>query len=701
MSVSGAGGTLGTNVAPISFPGIVSGLDYNAIIQKLTQLSLAPEVSLNAAVVTLNNANTELIKINGLLQSVQNSLDTLSNPNIYQSYNAASSNTGVLTAQGITGESAVAGVYTITKVQTATSTSVLSCTSAGYGITDKLTSGTYAGQNSDTVPLVDSYAAVTPTNGSGSQGQVTVDGVTVSYNVNTQSLDTILNNITAAVKVSADSGFLATLVNGVAEFTSSDQPISLGSSSDQGNLLDVLRLSNAQLNNTSNSGSIAGTANVGGIDLYASFDTTTQAGYKTGVTAGYFTINGVKITVAATQSSNDILNEINGSGAGVVASYNSSTGQLQLTSTSTGPQGIVLGAGGDTSNFLAAAGLTSASGAQTTIGQQAEVDIQTSSGGTQKYYSSSNAVTTAIPGIQLNLQGSYSGGTPVTVTVTQSSTQLVNAVTAFMSAYNAAVTEINAATAAPVVLPASPGSGGQTKSVGGGVLWNNANAQTIVQELTQITSGFLGSSQNYQGSTNAPNGALFSLSQIGINISDSFSSYTTSNNRDQTGNTGGSQASGQNGAAVQSTTYQGTDGTLQSLSTIDPLTKISYQQELINAFQSNPSGVQGLLGGSQGLATQLGTYLTSVTGAPTILDSGPVGVIPKMSVIQDFEDTNTDAIDSYQQQIQQLTDNANQQANVLRQQFVASETLIAGLQAEQQQLAAALGFTVSSSSSHG
>jgi hypothetical protein len=95
----------------------------------------------------------------------------------------------------------------------------------------------------------------------------------------------------------------------------------------------------------------------------------------------------------------------------------------------------------------------------------------------------------------------------------------------------------------------------------------------------------------------------------------------------------------------------------------------------------------------------LGSYLTGVTGAPTLLNSGPVGNIPTVSVIANFETTNTDAISSYQQQIQQLTDNANLQANTLRAQFVASESLIAGLQSEQQELAAALGFTVSSSSS--
>lgn len=662
----------GTNVPPISFPGVVSGIDYNSIITQLTKLSLAPTIGLNAAVTTLNNANVELIKINNLLQSVQASLVNLSNPNLYGDYSAVSSNNALVSASGIAGTAAIPGVYTITKVQTATATSVTSNAAAGHSITDN--------GNASSVPLADSYAAVTPTNGNGALGQITVDGVSLSYNVGTETLDQILNGITNAVKVKADAGFLATLVNGVVQFTSSDQPISIGASGDSGNLLDVLRLSNAQINNTATSGSISGTANVGGINPATSFNATNAAGYVTPVTSGFFTINGVKITVSGGNNTNDILGAINSSGAGVVATFNSTTGQINLTASATGPQSIVLGAAGDTSNFLTAAGLTAASGATTQIGNQAEVDVQTAGGGTQKYFSNSNTVTNAIQGVSLNLQSSFSGGTPVTISVAQTTTQLVSALQTFSSAYNAAITEINTATAAPVVVPAAPGSGGQAQSLGGGVLFGNANAQSIVQQLTQIVGGFLGSGNSYN-----------SLSQAGLQLSDTYTTFSATNNGE--GNTPSSNSTnsstGTGGQTVQQTTNPGTDGTLQPLDV----------SKFIGAFAANPNAVSSLLNGSNGLTSVLGNYLTSVTGAPTLLDSGPVGLVPTVSIIQNFENANTDQISNYQQQIQQITDSANQQANNLRSQFVASEGLIAQLQAEQQQLAAALGFTVSSSSS--
>ncbi len=669
-------GVQGTNSGPISFPGIVSGIDYNSIISKLTSLTLAPTTALNAQITTLNNANVELIRINNYLQSVQSTLVALSNPDIYNAYDATSSNATAVTASGIAGQAAIAGAYTIDKVVTATSTEVTSNANAGYGITAKITSGTYAGQNSDTVPLIDSYAAVTPSNGSGSTGTVTVDGVTITYDVNAQSLDTILNNITTQVDTNADSGFLATLVGGKVEFTSSDKPISLGAPQDSGNLLDVLRLSSAHVLNTAGGGKVVGTANVGGIDPAASFDNTNSANFKTPVTAGTFTINGVAISVTATQSLNDVLDAINSSDAGVTATFNSITNQIVLTSNATGPQSIVLGQSGDTSNFLSASGLTTASGGKTLIGSQAEVIVQSPGGAKQTYYSNSNTVTNAITGVQLNLQSNTS--TPFTINVAQDSSQLVSAVTAFVSAYNAAVSEINTATQAPVVSQPGLGSGGSgAQSVGGGVLFGNNDVRSVALQLSSIVSGFLGSGTSYN-----------SLSQIGLNLSDNFSTYTSGNNSNNLGNAGGS-SSGSSTSPIQSTSYQGTDGTLQPLDV----------NALVSALDANPSAVQSLLNGANGLTTQLGTYLTGVTGAPTILDSGPVGNIPATSIIQNYENTNTDTIQSLQQQITQITDNANEQANSLRSQFVASETLIAQLQAEQQTLAAALGFTVSSSSS--
>ena len=660
----------GTNVPPVSFPGIVSGINYDAIIQKLTALTLAPTTQLNNQLASLNAANTELIKINAMFQSVQNALGDLSDPTIFDSWNAISSNTSVATAQGIPSATAISGTYTINCASVATATSISSNPAAGHNITDALTSGTYAGQASDGTatggpPLSDSYAAITPSNGSTGQGTITVDGQQIKYNVDGQSLNQILANIQSAVVGSGyDSSFTINDTGGTIHISGS-KPITLGSATDQGNLLQVLKLDQAQIDN-SGSGpyTVTGTSGVGGLNQGGGFTGGTSENYTTPVTSGYFTINGVKINVSASGDNlASVLAKINSSAAGVQATYNAATNEITLTSSTTGPQSIVLGATGDTSNFLSASGLTG-SGVTQTIGQQAYVQVQNPSGTVSNVYSSSNTITNAIPGISLSLTSNTS--TPFSVTVSQNTGTAVTAINSFVSAYNAVITEINNATRAPVVTSTTPGSSSGSQALGAGVLWGNSDVGNLKNELTDMISGFFGNSNsNYN-----------SLSSIGLDFGDSFQVLTSGNNSDSSGDTGGTQSGGTGSSGISQTTYEGTDGTLESLNTATFLT----------ALQSDPSDVESILQGANGLTNTLGTYLSSVTGSPTLLNSGPAGNVPTISVMSGFEEQNTDNITNIQQQIAQITDNANMQADSLRSQFVNTETQLAEFQALQSQL---------------
>jgi hypothetical protein len=92
------------------------------------------------------------------------------------------------------------------------------------------------------------------------------------------------------------------------------------------------------------------------------------------------------------------------------------------------------------------------------------------------------------------------------------------------------------------------------------------------------------------------------------------------------------------------------------------------------------------LSGAQGLVTQMGTYLTGATGLPTQTSTGLLGSIPNVSLIQGFENSNNSIIDSIQQQITQINDTANQQADALRAEFVNTETQLVGFQSLQSQL---------------
>jgi len=653
----------GTNVPPISFPGISSGIDYNAIIQKLTSLTLSQNVQLNAQVATLNAANTELIKINNLIASVQTTLNDLSDPAIFHAYSATSSNPAEGSASITSGGTPVTGTYTILNSTQATATTITNSPTAGHSIN--------FGANT-TLPLADSDAAVTPSNGTSSTGQgtVTINGVQVSYNANSQSITTILTNITNQVKAATgDASFSATLsaVNGEVTISSGNHPVTLGSPSDTGNLLQVLKLSTAQVVNTATTGTVTGTSDVGGINQAAAFNSSTNAGYATAVTGGTFTINGVAFTLnTANDNTASVLARINASNAGVIASYDATTNKITLTASATGPQSIVLGAAGDSSNFLSAAGLTAASGGTTVVGGQSSVEVQGPSGTINTVYSNSNAVTTAIPGVTLNITN-FSG--PYSVTVAPDTSQLVSALNTFVSTYNIAITEINNATEPPAVITPQPGSSTTptSQAVGGGVLWSNSNIINVKNSLTNLVSGFFGSGTSYN-----------SLASIGLQLSSQFTVLSTSSS------SGANSTTLDNPVSTQ--TLGGTDGTFQALNTTT----------LLNALQANPSAVQDIFqNASTGLSNQLGNYLGFVTGLPTLLNSGVVGQIQAggVGLIQGFETANTDSITSIESQIQQITDNANQQANTLRQGFVSTEATLAQYQALQSQLA---GFFKSS-----
>jgi flagellar hook-associated protein 2 len=80
------------------------------------------------------------------------------------------------------------------------------------------------------------------------------------------------------------------------------------------------------------------------------------AGFGTTVIAGTFTINGSQVSVAATDSLQDVFNKISDATNGnVTASYNAGSDKITLTSGDNSE--IVLGSATDTSNFLQAAQL--------------------------------------------------------------------------------------------------------------------------------------------------------------------------------------------------------------------------------------------------------------------------------------------------------------------------------------------------------
>jgi flagellar hook-associated protein 2 len=671
---TGVATTVGTDLAPITFPGIASGIDYNSIITKLTSLTLAPNTQYNNQITQLNSKNAELIKINGLLASVQGALSSLSDPATFNAYAGTTTDPLDASVSQLPTGNAVPGSYTVMSTQVATSTQISGGASIGVTI-------------NATVALACAGTAIIPTNGvpiagvpSSGQGLFTVDGVSMTYDVNSQSLDAIVSHIYASVSA-VDSGFtISTGANGQITMSSTDQAISLGSNADRGNLEQVLKLDTAQVNNFGPPYTVTSAGPVGGVNLGHAFAAAGNAGFATAVTSGTFTINGTQITI---DSSNDnvasVLAKINSSTAGVVASYDLTSDTFSLTDKATGPQSIVVGASGDSSNFLNATELSRGTGATTNVGTQAYVAVLTASGALRTTYSNSDSVAGAIPGMAINVSGSTS--TPFTVTVAQNSSVAINAISTFVSAYNAAMSEISIATAAPVVQQTKSTTGSNTSSssllASGGPLYGDQTIESIGSRLTQMITGL---TQNGNTSYN-------SLQSIGLSLDSSHTVYQSNTNAQ-----GGTIDATQSGA-VATTTVDGTDGQLL------PLDVTSFAA----AFAADPIAVANLFistsnTSTTGLTNQIGSYLTGVTGFPTSLVTGLVGSIPVTSLLQSDENAGTAEITSLNQSIKSVTDKANAQADLLRAQATASEALVSKYQSEQSVVNQLSGTTSSSSS---
>lgn len=658
---SQSSGTLG-NQPPVSFPGVASGIDYDAIIEKYTAETLAQEKPTQTQIQNLNNQNTAVLKITNLIGAVQDTLENLSDPTIFGAFKATVSNVAngspAATVTQVAGQTPIAGTYTIDSQTLATSTTVTNNTTANGTVN--------AG-----VALSGAGFAITPSNGTAANGKFTINGQQFNYDVNSTTLTQIVTQLNTIL---SSTGGSATLnANGTVTLTG---VTSLGSGGDSGNLEQILKLDTAQIVG----GTVTSSSNIGGINQYSVFSQNNNAGFATAVTSGTFTINGVQFTVnTATDTLANLITEINSSSAGVTAVYNSQTSSLVLTSKTPGPQSILLGAGSDTSNFLSAAGLSNGT---TTSGTQASLTY-TDSGGNHTVYSATNDFNSVIPGEDITITQTVAAGNPYTITVATDPSQAETSINAFVKAYNAAIQELNKDLQAPTVTSGTDASTGTAtaSSSGGGVLYGNYQIESLRDQLVNLVSGFVPVNSTQYNSL-ASIGLLLDTSSTTVGASDSDSS--TSADSDAT-----------NSLNNSFTVTGGTSGQLAALDTT------TFEA----AYAANPTAVQNLFtqiptltpgsnpqpqtGSPYGFAYQFGSALANIDGLTTFLKSNvitpaSIGDVLLTSVTQ----SNTQQIDSLEQQIALINQEATQQADRLRAQFTASESQIAELQALQAQIAA-------------
>jgi flagellar hook-associated protein 2 len=666
---SSGSGTLG-NAPPVSFPGVSSGIDYNAIIQKYTAGTLLQERPTRAQITSLNAQNAAILKISSLIGSVQDALTALSDPTIMQAFSATPGNTASGTAAATTerttgGAPPIPGTYVINAQTAATATTITN---------NPLANGSIDAN----VPLAEAGTAVSATNGGVSSGILTVNGVSINYDVTTQSLTTIVSQIDGTL--SATTGGSAVLnADGTVTLTGVQ---TLGSGADRGNLLHVLKLDIAQIA----AGTVTSATTIAGINEAATLNQSGNAGFATAVTSGTFTINGVAFTVdAAKQNLADLISSINASSAGVTASYNTETSSLVITNKTPGPQSVLLGANGDTSNFLSASGLTTGT---THAGTQATLtytDVQ----GPHTAYSSTNTFRNVVPGIDLIVGASSpsslpAGSTFYSVTVAPDPTKAEAAITTFITAYNAVIATLNNDTVAPTVTAgrnAATNTATSTQTRAGGVLYGNFQVSSLRDRLVQLVSGFI--------PTGSP--SYNSLASVGIRLDTSSQTVGASKQSDTNDATDSTSSDG-------TVTVNTTSGQLAALDTAKfeaayaaNTAAVTSLFTLIPSFSNTgaSSAIRTAAPGSPaGFAYQLGEVLANTNGITTFLAGTVINPRSLASVLlTTATDTNDRQIASLWQRIDLINREATNQADSLRAQFSASESQIARLQALQTQIA--------------
>jgi flagellar hook-associated protein 2 len=239
----------------------------------------------------------------------------------------------------------------------------------------------------------------------------------------------------------------------------------------------------------------------------------------------YTTINGTTITLGTSTSTiSDALKAINSSGAGVTATYDSSSDKISLTANQSGSTGSVT-ITSDTSNFLEKLGVTTAT-ASSIAGQDAIFSI-TSGGTTTNYTRASNNFTISGVTYSINSPVSSSEHSVASLTFSQDTSALKTGLQNFISAYNTLITDIHTQINTAPDSDYPPLTDAQKTAMtttqidewnakaDSGMLYNDNTLQSICESMRSVLDQ----------SVTTSDGSKISLYDIGITTSDTSTDY--------------------------------------------------------------------------------------------------------------------------------------------------------------------------------
>ena len=307
----------------LNVAGLASGFDWKTMVDQLADIERSRQRVLLNDQSTYDLKKSLLTSIGGQLESLEEKAESLSKTDLYDSRTVNSTETH-LTATA--GSGTASGDYQFDIYQMATAAKQLGTSDIGKKITA-----------TNSLATAGLSVAITA-------GTFTVDGTQITI-ATTDTVNDVISRITSNVSnvtASYDSG------TDKISITKSSGTLVMGSATDTSNFLQATHLTN---NGTA---AITSTHRLGGINLQ---HTANAASFQTSGTAasGSFTINGVTINYAATDTIADIISKINSSSSSVFASYDAVNDRFKLTNKTDGDLGMTLAdvSGG----FLANSGL--------------------------------------------------------------------------------------------------------------------------------------------------------------------------------------------------------------------------------------------------------------------------------------------------------------------------------------------------------
>lgn len=398
----------------LGLSGLASGFDWRSLVNQLADVERAPQRRLLNEQDRLNERRNAYSSIQTQLTTLQNKIEALSDPQLFDSRSTTSSDKDIASIAAETG--APTGSYEIEVLGMATS----SVWKGSAGIASKLS----VSDDVSTLALSDAsfYRSFR-------EGVFSVNGERVEL-TGSDTLQDVFDKIYTATGGDVSASYNSNTDR--IELASSNEII-LGSANDTSNFLQLTRLNNNGTGVVSSSARI-GSAVVNGDMADSNLATPISDG---GSGEGKFLINGVEITFdTSTDAVTDVLNRINTSKAGVSASYDTVSGNFTLTNKKTGDLGITMQ---DVSgNFLAATGL---SGATMERGQNLRYTLN----GGSELQSYTNKIDEESSGLQGITIDALTEG-KVTLNVVTDENKIRSAIQAFITDYNSAQNLIDSST---------------------------------------------------------------------------------------------------------------------------------------------------------------------------------------------------------------------------------------------------------------